>query len=751
MSKESNNNDQINNKNSNINVKNFSSKAPKSKHKLVTIENLESNLTKKFKINSPRSLKAIHDCNYLPQELNFLSFAEFKRKNPETLALPLEFQEKRYELYENNRRIKIQEVKEIRDLYIKNQEQKNQLLNRSNSSNNMKSNYSINNETKHINNQHFQNKISTDEKLLEKMKIKQEKELIHMVECQLQKQILETKKENKLLKQEHKKKLNELEIEKKKANKEKKQLLKLQQKKMKEIELEMKRIQEEEIKNQKKIKKEQTKLERQKEMDEKHFIQEQKRIAFNNKVKQIQLNYQKTQELKQKNYEIKNEQRLKLLEQQKSNNMNETTKRIEAKQQLILQNQKQLEDNLQQMQEHYIQKMQLNELRRKNFEQKRQDQIEQNKEKAKLKEIHMQSVQLMNYKKEQEKSKQYQSKQNEINKRKKEIEIHRQKEEEIKNKEQLQHEKYLQIKLQNKEKEDQLIKNKIMENIEEKNELIKQQKEKNQFANLLKAQEMRYKQLIINEKIQLLEKDQQIQRNNLYQEIMNKNEKIDKFLKEKEKHAANKQKLRKETMRKKEQYIKEFKQIFSKKQLDKDVFIKLKKFFPDNPDIDRIIEYFQVKKTQQNTVQQKLQKMNEFIRPQIHIVINNTQSTITNESPWNLTNENCNNQEGDAVQGEINDKEENKVKLTEKQIQELLIKYRVELNEKLLLLIACEKQKEDSREKTVDSLKNKLSKRLIENYYNKELAEVTSMLVNKNEEIQRKMSLYEKQLRLENQ
>jgi hypothetical protein len=117
--------------------------------------------------------------------LNFLSFAEFKRKNPETLALPLEFQEKRYELYENNRRIKIQEVKEIRDLYIKNQEQKNQLLNRSNSSNNMKSNYSINNETKHINNQHFQNKISTDEKLLEKMQIKQEKELIHMVECQL--------------------------------------------------------------------------------------------------------------------------------------------------------------------------------------------------------------------------------------------------------------------------------------------------------------------------------------------------------------------------------------------------------------------------------------------------------------------------------------------------------------------------------------------------------------------------------------
>ena len=117
------------------------------------------------------------------------------------------FQEKRYELYENNRRIKIQEVKEIRDLYIKNQEQKNQLLNRSNSSNNIKSNYSINNETKHINNQHFQNKISTDEKLLEKMKIKQEKELSHMVECQLQRQILETETENKLLKQEHKKKL----------------------------------------------------------------------------------------------------------------------------------------------------------------------------------------------------------------------------------------------------------------------------------------------------------------------------------------------------------------------------------------------------------------------------------------------------------------------------------------------------------------------------------------------------------------
>ena len=751
MSNETNNNDHINKINLSINVKTFSSKGQKGKHKLITIEHLESNLWKKIKINSPRSLKAIYDCNYQQQELNFISFAEFKRQNPETLALPLEFQEKRYKLYENNRRIKIQEVKEIRDLYIKNQEQKKQLLNKSNSSNNVKSNYSINDETKNVNNQYFQNKITKGEKLFEKMKIQKEKELIHMVEFQLQRKILETETENKLLKQEHKRKLNELELKEKQVNKEKKQLLKLQQRKMKDIELEMKRIQEEEFKSQKKIKKEQKELEHQKEKNEKHFIQEQKRMPFNSKVKQIQLNYQKTQNLKQKNYEIKNEQRLKLLEQQKDHNINENNKRIEAKQQLILQNQKQFEDNLQQMQEHYIQKMELNELRRKNFEQQRQDKVEQNKEKAKLKEIHIQSVKLINYKKEQEKTKQYKRKQNEINKRKKEIEIQRQKEQETKIKEQLQQEKYLQIKLQNKEKEDQLTKDKIMENIEEKNELIKQQKEKNQFDNLLKAEEMKYKQLIMNEKIQLLEIVQQAQRENLYQEIIKKNEKIDKFLKEKEKHAENKQKLRKETMRQKERYLKEFNQIFNKKQLDKDAFIKLKKFFPDNPDIDKIIEYFQGKITQQNTVQQKLQKMNEFNRPKRHIVINNVQSTTSNASPWNLTNEDGNYQEGDAVQNEINNKEENQIKLTEKQIQELLIKYRVDLNEKLLLLIAHEKQKEDYREGVVENLKHKVPKELIDNYYNKELAEVTSLLVNKNEEIQRKISIYEKQLRLENQ
>ena len=204
-------------------------------------------------------------------------------------------------------------------------------------------------------------------------------------------------------------------------------------------------------------------------------------------------------------------------------------------------------------------------------------------------------------------------------------------------------------------------------------------------------------------------------------------------------------------MRQKERYLKEFNQIFNKKQLDKDAFIKLKKFFPDNPDIDKIIEYFQGKITQQNTVQQKLQKMNEFNRPKRHIVINNVQSTTSNASPWNLTNEDGNYQEGDAVQNEINNKEENQIKLTEKQIQELLIKYRVDLNEKLLLLIAHEKQKEDYREGVVENLKHKVPKELIDNYYNKELAEVTSLLVNKNEEIQRKISIYEKQLRLENQ
>ena len=737
--------------NSSINVKTFTPKDPKNKYKLITIENLELNLSKKIKINSPRSLKAIYECNYQPQDLNFISFTEFKRKHPETLALPLEFQEKRYELYENNRRIKIQEVKEIRDLYIKNQEQKTHLLNRSNSFNNLTSNCSSNNETKTISNKHFQNKITTDEKLFEKMKVQKEKELIHMVEFQLQRKILQNETENNFLKQEHKRKLNELELKEKQANEEKKQLLKLQQRKLKDIELEMKRIEDEEIRNQKKIEKEQKELERQKERNEKHFIQEQKRIYFNKKVKQIQLNYEKKKERKQKNYELKNEQRFKSLEQQNIYKINENNKKIEAKQQLIQKNQKQLEDNLQQMQEHYIQQIQLNEFRRKNFEQKRQDKVEQNKEKAKLKEIHMQSVKIINHKKEQERSKQYKNKQNEIDKRTKEIEIQRQKEQETKIKEQLQHEKDLQKKLHHKKKEDQLIKNKILENIEEKNELIKQQKEKNQFDHLLKTEEMKYKQLIMNEKIQLLEKDQETQRDKLYQEIINKNAKVDKFLKEKEKHAANKQKLRKETVRTKEQYLKEFKQIFNKKQLDKDFFIKLKKFFPDNKDIDKIIEYFQGRITQQSTVQQKLQKMNEFNRPQRHIVINHIQCTTSNESPWNVTSEDGNYQKGDDVQNETNDKEEQRGKLTQKQIQELSIKYRTELNEKLLLLIAYEKQKEDYREKMVNNLKNKVPKELIENYYNKELAEVTSLLVSQNEEIQRKVSIYEKQLQLENQ
>ena len=87
------------------------SKSKPSKQKIITILDIESNPSSKQKINSPRSLEAIKHIGYNVQDLYHLTFDEFKRTHPEMLPLSQEFQEKRYNFYENNRNNKIKEKK----------------------------------------------------------------------------------------------------------------------------------------------------------------------------------------------------------------------------------------------------------------------------------------------------------------------------------------------------------------------------------------------------------------------------------------------------------------------------------------------------------------------------------------------------------------------------------------------------------------------------------------------------------------
>ena len=208
----------------------------------------------------------------------------------------------------------------------------------------------------------------------------------------------------------------------------------------------------------------------------------------------------------------------------------------------------------------------------------------------------------MNKQKEQEKIDKYNEKQNQMLSKQKEKEENKKKDQEERIEQLRQRDIELQKKLLYREQKEQEWKDKILEEMQKKETYVQKHKEKNAYDNLIKAEEATQQRIMMNEKQQALSRKQANNREELYQEIMNKNKRVENFLKEKELEAEKKKKMQEDIAKKKEMYTNEMQKIFAKKEINENTVKKLKELFPDNPEINELLQNYHDTNTMNNTM-----------------------------------------------------------------------------------------------------------------------------------------------------
>ena len=171
--------------------------------KKTNIIEFEKNPKQENKINSPRSKEAITNLGYIFDELIYLDYNKFKQEHPEIIPLDPEIQQKRYIFFENQRKNKIEEIKELYERICIDEEK------RKNFSRTMVNNYldKKNNENEEI--------TFIKNKELEIMKSKSEIEFINMINNEIKREIMEEESKRKFRLQNEKRELIKQEIIKK--------------------------------------------------------------------------------------------------------------------------------------------------------------------------------------------------------------------------------------------------------------------------------------------------------------------------------------------------------------------------------------------------------------------------------------------------------------------------------------------------------------------------------------------------------
>lgn len=204
---------------------------------IISIDNININ-QRKIRINSPTSLKAIKLLGYNISELEYLPFKDYIKQNPNLIGESKQMQQSHYEYIEKLRKERFNKIKELRarlkNEYSSTKEKRSQscynLKNKSIKIKNSKHNISQNNEDAF-----GCTAIENEKKILERMRYKNETEIINKIQFELKRELARKKNEEKIEKQNlklknYEKKLNEKRKEEEifKRNKEQ-ELIKKQQ------------------------------------------------------------------------------------------------------------------------------------------------------------------------------------------------------------------------------------------------------------------------------------------------------------------------------------------------------------------------------------------------------------------------------------------------------------------------------------------------------------------------------------------
>ena len=231
-------------------------KKKKNKNKKISIEDIDGKKIKNVKITSPRTKAAMIKLGYVDEDLNFLTFKEFIQKNPNLTGAENKIKKNRYEYIINLREKRINEIKELREK-INPDELSSQysLIKKSNNNSKIDSN----------NSKYKSTAIENQKKEFERLKNKNEIELLGMVQYELKRELLKKEAEDKIEQDKIRKEKYEKDIMKKRKKEEKlrKEKEKEEEKKQKELENYQKKLEreryEEEIRKAKEEEKEEKK------------------------------------------------------------------------------------------------------------------------------------------------------------------------------------------------------------------------------------------------------------------------------------------------------------------------------------------------------------------------------------------------------------------------------------------------------------------------------------------------------------
>ena len=214
------------------------------------------------------------------------------------------------------------------------------------------------------------------------------------------------------------------------------------------------------------------------------------------------------------------------------------------------------------------------------------------KELSKKKAQEIQEVLLRNQELEKKKINDFNEKQKQIQIKKEEIEKKQKIENERKLKENLEKEEHIKETLRRNERLEKEKKEKILKLINKREENTLNFQRKRSYENLLKAEEIQEYRIIREERVKIIARLKENNRNKLYKSLLQKSERLNEFKLMKLKIIEKKKKIQKELSRKKHLYNQKLQSLFSNKGLTNRSVKIIRKMFPDNEKINELIDSY---------------------------------------------------------------------------------------------------------------------------------------------------------------
>ena len=713
-----------NNDSKNINEENKQQNEIKSKQldkkALINIIDFELNPIEENKINSPRSLESIAKLGYIFEDLIYNDFNQFKQIHYEIIPLELEMQQKRYNFYEDLRKSKIAEIK---DLYIKlcNNENKKEI-------NTMINNYS----KKDYESTALKNNLIT----FEKIKAKNELDLINLANYEIGREIDQEFAMEKLRIQDEKREMIKKELKERREKEEDEKKIKFQEKINKMLEDSNNKLyqkqKELEIKDQERQKKiEENKMKKiieslQRSIEKKELFEKNKHNLENQiqQMKELYEEKQKKKEIKQKEFE-----ELKIKEHLKEKEL--SIKKEQEIKDVLLRNKKIEKKRI----NDYKEKQKQIELKRKEIK-KNQNIENEIKIKENLeKEQHIKDILVKNEILEKEKKKKIMKL---INKKEENFLINHQrkinenilKAEESQEYRILKEEKIKALSRIQEYDRNQLYKT-ILEKSERLNELNSQKLKIIEKKKLMKDKILRKKEKY-TEQFQLItsSKGFNLESIKFIEKIFPNNEKINQLI----------QKIKLKSQR---NIFMNQNNLYSSRYNDKPYksmsqsnFKVLSNYNKEKINMEKYKSHnsFFITYDNKNYLEDSKKKNNSLIKSKNNIndIDENNGKNNKQYNEKNIKNNHNNNKMN---------------QLNEEEIKKQINLLRIKLNQDLMELISTEKQKEELREQTLINIKNQKEKKKLEKAFGLERFQASDKIIKKNEEIEKKIKQYELNLR----